>query len=89
MSQLLRTKIERKFHHVHVMDCIAKADLHEYLKKHRQVDLVISTVFLSDLNIPHIVVSPLLEGTEEKKLGDFIKECDEPSYKKTKRFCYA
>ncbi|EOV9525247.1 BglG family transcription antiterminator [Bacillus cytotoxicus] len=86
MSQLLRTKIERKFHHVHVMDCIAKADLHEYLKKHRQVDLVISTVFLSDLNIPHIVVSPLLEGTEEKKLGDFIKECDEPSYKKQKDF---
>lgn len=86
MSQLLRTKIERKFRHVHVMDCIAKADLQDYLKEHRDVELVISTISLSNLNIPHIVVSPLLEGTEEKKLGDFIKECDEPSYKEQKDF---
>jgi hypothetical protein len=31
MSQLLRTKIERKFHHITVKDCIAKAELTEYI----------------------------------------------------------
>lgn len=86
MSQLLRTKIERKFRHIHVMDCISKADLQSYIMKHRDVELVISTTTLSKLNIPHIVVSPLLEGPEEKKLGDFIKDCDEPSYKEQKDF---
>ncbi|MED0966999.1 BglG family transcription antiterminator [Bacillus paramycoides] len=86
MSQLLRTKIERKFRHIHVMDCIAKADLQDYIMKHHDVELVISTIALSKLLIPHIVVSPLLEGAEEKKLGDFIKECDEPSYKEQKDF---
>ncbi|MGF1437505.1 BglG family transcription antiterminator [Bacillus thuringiensis] len=34
MSQLLRTKIERKFRHIHVMDCISKADLQSYMMKH-------------------------------------------------------
>lgn len=86
MSQLLRTKIERKFRHIHVMDCISKADLQSYIMKHRDVDLVISTTSLSRLNIPHIVVSPLLEGPEEKKLGDFIQNYDEPSYKEQKDF---
>ena len=32
MSQLLRTKIERKFHHITVKECIAKAELTEYIK---------------------------------------------------------
>lgn len=78
MSQLLRTKIERKFHHVHVISCIAKADLEEYVAKHPDVELVISTVSLPELKIPHLVVSPLLESTEEKKLENFIKQLDEP-----------
>ena len=68
------------------MDCISKADLQSYIMKHRDVDLVISTTTLSRLNIPHIVVSPLLEGPEEKKLGDFIQNYDEPSYKEPKDF---
>lgn len=77
MSQLLRTKIERKFLHVHVMDCIAKSDLEEYLMKNKKVELIISTIDLPQLNIPHFVVSPLLERSEESKLEDFMKKLDE------------
>lgn len=77
MSQLLRTKIERKFRHVHVMDCIAKSDLEEYLMKNKKVELIISTIDLPQLNIPHFVVSPLLERSEESKLEDFMKKLDE------------
>ena len=78
MSQLLRTKIERKFHQIYVMDCISKDDLDDYLTKHQDVELVISTTSISGLKIPHLIVSPLLEYTEEKKLEDFIKQFDEP-----------
>ncbi|MHC8965700.1 BglG family transcription antiterminator [Priestia aryabhattai] len=78
MSQLLRTKIERKFHQIYVMDCISKDDLDDYLTKHQDVELVISTTSISRVKIPHLIVSPLLEYTEEKKLEDFIKQFDEP-----------
>lgn len=77
MSQLLRTKIERKFRHVHVLDCIAKSDLEEYLMKNKNVELIISTIDLPQLNIPHFVVSPLLERSEESKLEEFMKKLDE------------
>ncbi|MDM5157331.1 BglG family transcription antiterminator [Bacillus sp. DX1.1] len=84
MSQLLRTKIERKFSNVHVMGSIAKADLGDYLMQHQDVDLVISTISLPQLRIPHLVVSPLLESTEEKKLADFMKQLDAPIRKEQK-----
>lgn len=76
MSQLLRTKIERKFRHVHVLDCIAKSNLEEYLMKNKKVELIISTIDLPHLNIPHFVVSPLLERSEESKLEEFMKKLD-------------
>ncbi|GAB1786526.1 BglG family transcription antiterminator [Priestia megaterium] len=78
MSQLLRTRIERKFHQIYVMDCISKDDLDDYLTKHQDVELVISTTSISGVKIPHLIVSPLLEYTEEKKLEEFIKQFDEP-----------
>lgn len=77
MSQLLRTKIERKFHQIAVMDCIAKADLADYTARYKDIELVISTVSLEDLSIPHIVVSPLLESADEKKLSDFMDQLGE------------
>ncbi|MGE6256324.1 BglG family transcription antiterminator [Heyndrickxia sporothermodurans] len=84
MSQLLRTKIERKFRHVYVMDCIAKADLEEYVLQYPDVELIISTISLPELTIPHLVVSPLLNWTEEKKLEEFIT--NEPNSKEKKEF---
>ncbi|MFP3888144.1 BglG family transcription antiterminator [Priestia filamentosa] len=86
MSQLLRTKIERRFRHVHVMGCIAKADLEAYLATHQDVELIISTITLPKLALPHFVVSPLLEWTEEKKLEDFIKQLNKTHYKEKEDF---
>jgi activator of the mannose operon (transcriptional antiterminator) len=78
MSQLLRTKIERRFPSVYVEASMAKAEVHDYLAIHK-VDLVISTVALSGLKIPHILVSPLLEARDERKLENEIKQLDEPN----------
>lgn len=77
MSRLLRTKIEQKFHSVHVAGCIARADLASFLEK-ENVDLVISTVSLPESEAPHIVVSPLLTATDEKRLQEFIKKLENP-----------
>ncbi|WP_039073601.1 BglG family transcription antiterminator [Bacillus sp. MSP13] len=85
MSQLLRTKIERKCHQIAVMACIAKSDLADFIKKHEDIDLVISTVALEYITIPHIVVSPLLEPGDEKELNVFIDQL-EKSQRENKTF---
>lgn len=86
MSQLLRTKIERKFHQIAVKACIAKADLADYTTKHGDIDLVISTIALEHVPIPHIVVSPLLEPSDEKKLSVFMDQVDESQRQTQKTF---
>ncbi|ABS74781.1 BglG family transcription antiterminator [Bacillus velezensis] len=86
MSQLLRTKIERKFHYITVKDCIAKAELTEYIKKHKDIDFVISTIGLGNVTIPHIVVSPLLESADEKKLSAFLQQLDISHRREQKTF---
>ncbi len=57
-----------------MLDCIAKSDLEEYLMKNKKVELIISTIDLPQLNIPHFVVSPLLERSEESKLEGIYEE---------------
>lgn len=77
MSQLLLTKVERRFPSVHVETTMSKAEVEDYLAAH-EVDLVITTVDLPELKIPHILVSPLLEASDERKLEQAIRGLDEP-----------
>lgn len=73
MSQLLRTKIERSFHSVTVLGSIAKAELQDFLNREK-VDLVISTISLPEIKFPHIVVSPLLEKSDEERLEQWLQQ---------------
>ncbi|WP_060534787.1 BglG family transcription antiterminator [Paenibacillus bovis] len=75
MSQLLSSRIERKFYAVHVAGCIGLAELDEFLRRH-QVDMIISTIELPPVSVPYIVISPLLEAGEEKKLELFIQKSE-------------
>ncbi|CAM3446567.1 MULTISPECIES: BglG family transcription antiterminator [Paenibacillus] len=77
MSQLLLAKVERRFPSVHVETTMSKAEVEDYLAAH-EVDLVITTVDLPKLKIPHILVSPLLEASDERKLEQAIRRLDEP-----------
>jgi activator of the mannose operon, transcriptional antiterminator len=81
MSQLLRTKIERKFYSVQVVGSIAKSELHDFLGN-QEVDLIISTMSLPEIQIPHIVVSPLLENSDEKRLEQWLRK-DKSSVKQS------
>ncbi|MEC0235731.1 BglG family transcription antiterminator [Paenibacillus kribbensis] len=79
MSQLLRTKVERKFPSVHVETTISKAEVQDYLAAH-EVELVITTVALPDIKVPHILVSPLLDAKDERQLEQVIRRLDEPEH---------
>ncbi|MCK8487216.1 PRD domain-containing protein [Paenibacillus sp. MBLB2552] len=78
MSQILRTKLERKFPELDVLDSVRKADLPGYLA-HHSVDFIISTIPLEQVNPPSITVSPLLEAGEMQKIADFIGKLDQES----------
>jgi activator of the mannose operon, transcriptional antiterminator len=73
MSQLLRTKIERKFQTVQVEDCIAHSELQAFLKR-RAVDFIISTISLEAAGKPYIVVSPLFDKVDEERLVEMVSQ---------------
>lgn len=76
ISQILRTKLESHFKDVEVLDSIRKADLTTYLNQN-SVDFIVSTVSLEDIEVPFIVVSPLLEPADIKRLEHFLHQLDE------------
>jgi activator of the mannose operon, transcriptional antiterminator len=73
MSQLLRTKIERKFQTVQVEDCIAHSELQAFLKR-SEVDFIISTISLETVGKPRIVVSPLFDKVDEERLAEKVSQ---------------
>jgi len=81
MSQLLSSRIERKFYAVHVVGCIGLTELDDFLRQH-QVDMIISTIELPPVPVPYIVISPLLEAGEEKKLERFIQKSEQTQSEK-------
>ncbi|WP_283153119.1 BglG family transcription antiterminator [Guptibacillus hwajinpoensis] len=76
MSQLLQTKLERKFSSLTILNCIGRTALQDFLN-HHQVDFIISTAELERHSIPHVVISPLLNIEEESKLKSFMGELDQ------------
>ena len=54
-------------------------------QKHKDIDFVISTIGLGNVTIPHIVVSPLLEPADEKKLSAFMQQLDTSHRREQKR----
>lgn len=76
VSQILRTKLERKFLDLQVIDSVRKADLPAYLAR-EDADFIVSTIPLENVVPPHIVVSPLLDSGEIRKIEDFIGRLNE------------
>lgn len=72
-SQLLRTRIERKFSSIHIVGCIAKVELKDFLLRN-DIDFIISTIPLTETDVPSIVVSPLLQQVEERRLETYIHQ---------------
>ncbi|MBP2075958.1 BglG family transcription antiterminator [Oceanobacillus polygoni] len=75
MSHLLEAKITQNYKGIEIAACVSKAEVDQALKK-EQVDFIISTVPLEKVEVPYLVISPLLETTDKEKLSQFIDELD-------------
>ncbi|MDC3411961.1 BglG family transcription antiterminator [Aquibacillus sp. 3ASR75-11] len=74
-SHLLEAKIKQHYQDIQVVACIGKAEVHDVLKKN-PVDFIITTVPLEKIQIPHVVISPLLEVKDKEKLHYFMEELE-------------
>ncbi|MED1487971.1 BglG family transcription antiterminator [Bacillus smithii] len=72
MSQLIQTKLERYFRDLHIVGCVGKAKVEEYLAND-SIDLVIATMPLSLKQVPSITVSPLLPESDIRKVEQMIQ----------------
>ncbi|MBP1970484.1 activator of the mannose operon (transcriptional antiterminator) [Virgibacillus natechei] len=75
MSNLLQAKIQQHYKGMHVLSCIGKSEVSDFLKDH-SVDFIISTVSLKDIPVPHIVISPLLEMKDKERLNHFFQKLE-------------
>ena len=75
MSHLLEAKITQNYKGIEIAACVSKAEVDKVLKK-EQVDFIISTVPLEKVEVPYIIISPLLETKDKEKLSQFIDELD-------------
>ncbi|MEK5379788.1 BglG family transcription antiterminator [Niallia sp. FSL W8-0635] len=76
ISHLLEAKIKQHYSDIHILACIGKASIDEFLKNNK-IDFIISTVSLREIPIPYIVISPLLEGKDKEKLNQFVQRIEE------------
>jgi activator of the mannose operon, transcriptional antiterminator len=76
ISHLLEAKIKQHYSDIHILACIGKASIDEFLKNNK-IDFIISTVSLDEISIPYVVISPLLEGKDKEKLNQFVQQIEE------------
>ncbi|MFV9510113.1 BglG family transcription antiterminator [Tepidibacillus sp. LV47] len=88
MSQLLKTKLERKFNFLEIVDAVSVSNLQKKIKV-KEPDLIISTVPITHMDLPIITISPLLSESEQRKLEQFLLQLDKnklSKYSTLKRF---
>lgn len=73
-SELLRVKIESKFPEIQVIDVVSTHNAKEVLKKHLDIDLVISTIRTPEsINTPKLLVSAMFTLDDQERLSDMIE----------------
>ncbi|MFG6114858.1 BglG family transcription antiterminator [Halobacillus sp. MO56] len=75
MSHLLQAKLEQSYTGFDVVAAVGEWQVDETLQEH-SVDLIISTKPLPEGNAPNLVVSPLLEVQDKKRLDEFLQSME-------------
>ncbi|SEA32649.1 activator of the mannose operon, transcriptional antiterminator [Thalassobacillus cyri] len=75
MSHLLQAKLEQSYTGFDVIAAVGEWQVEETLEKHT-VDLIISTKPLPEVDVPNLVVSPLLEAQDKKRLDEFLQSME-------------
>ncbi|EIT84741.1 pts modulated transcriptional regulator, mtlr family protein [Fictibacillus macauensis ZFHKF-1] len=79
MSQLIVTKLQRKFHSLEILGTASLHDAPSEIQK-KHPDLVISTVAFEYSDVPILVISPLMTEEEELKIEQFIEQNEEERF---------
>ncbi|HLU23985.1 MAG TPA: BglG family transcription antiterminator [Bacillaceae bacterium] len=80
ISRLLQAKIEQRYQEITIVACIGKSEVQDFLRK-SQVDFIISTIPLKNLNNPQLVISPLFGKEDKEKLSQFVERLNEHNQK--------
>lgn len=72
MSHLLQAKLAQSYKSIHILGCISKAALNEFVETH-EIDLIISTTGINDCEIPKVEITPLLETDDKKRLNQVLQ----------------
>lgn len=74
-SELFKTKVEKFFPELDISDVISSSSVESYLEKHPNIQLVLSTVQLTDeLNIPCLIVTAMFTVEDQNRLMTLIEE---------------
>ncbi|AOT71562.1 BglG family transcription antiterminator [Geosporobacter ferrireducens] len=71
-SRLLSSRIEKEFSNLDIVDLISIINIHEENLTEAGIDFIVSTSYIPDCKIPFIIVNPLLNHEDQKKLEKFI-----------------
>lgn len=72
-AQLLQTKIEKRFSDLNIVELAAGRDLETEVKRHPEIDLIISTIRIELAEkIPTLVVSAMFTPEDQERLQDEI-----------------
>lgn len=77
-SKLLATRIKNNISEVNVKSIASLVDIENDKKLIKNVDLVISTIKIDNLNKPCIIVSPIITNYELTKIRDFLYLNEDP-----------
>lgn len=73
VSSFLEAKINRSFPELKIVDLVNYEELQIYPLENN-IDLIISTKEISIVKVPHIVISPMMDGADVKKMQDFVEK---------------
>ncbi|MFG6147841.1 BglG family transcription antiterminator [Halobacillus sp. B23F22_1] len=76
MSHLLQAKLEQAYKGMDIVACVRTREIEQVVKE-QSIDVIVSTKPLSLTNPPSVVISPLLEAKDKKKLDQFLDQIDQ------------
>ncbi|QLY78011.1 BglG family transcription antiterminator [Clostridium intestinale] len=82
-SGLLASRIEKEYENIEIIDVISIIHLDEKLLEEKGIDFIISTIPITNINIPVVVVNPLLFKEDMDRINNFIMTYKEVDKKNT------
>jgi mannitol operon transcriptional antiterminator len=73
---MLASRIENEYENIMISDVISTIKLEEYMLEKQEIDFIISTVPLSGVALPVVVVTPLLSMADKLMIDKFLKACN-------------